>query len=290
MPGSSDSVSPIRKMPGIEEPDDVAREGLVDLLPVLAHEQRRVREPDAACPVRTCDVIAPRTKRPEQMRRKATRSRWSGSMFAWILKTKPEKRCFTGIDRDRRSTLARRRAGRQLEEALEERQHAEVRERAAEEHRRLVAARATRSRSSSAPAPSSSASASVTSLREGPHRLHAGPDRRPPRDRLLVDPLRAVLAAREEERAARRAGRRRRGTRCPRRAASSSGTRRCRAPPRSRAMRSSGSRPWRSILLTKVKIGIWRRRQTSNSLRVCASTPLRGVDQHHGASAAMSVR
>ena len=33
----------------------------------------------------------PRTKRPDATRRNAIRSRWRGSMFAWILKMKPEK-------------------------------------------------------------------------------------------------------------------------------------------------------------------------------------------------------
>ena len=36
----------------------------------------------------------------------------------------------------------------------------------------------------------------------------------------------------------------------------------------------------RSILLTKVMIGTSRSRHTSNSLRVCSSMPLRGVDHH----------
>ena len=36
-------------------------------------------------------------KRPEQTRTNATRSRWRGSMFAWILKTKPVKRSSVGL-------------------------------------------------------------------------------------------------------------------------------------------------------------------------------------------------
>ena len=35
--------------------------------------------------------------RPEQTRTNATRSRWRGSMFAWILKTKPLKRSSAGL-------------------------------------------------------------------------------------------------------------------------------------------------------------------------------------------------
>jgi hypothetical protein len=51
--------------------------------------------------------------------------------------------------------------------------------------------------------------------------------------------------------------------------------------------RSNGSRPSRSSLLTKVKIGTSRSRQTSKSLRVCSSTPPRrhwgGVEHHRSA-------
>ena len=39
----------------------------------------------------TWKASMPRTNLPEQMRRKAMRSRWFLSMLAWILKTKPEK-------------------------------------------------------------------------------------------------------------------------------------------------------------------------------------------------------
>ena len=41
-------------------------------------------------PLRTWWTFIPLTSLPEQMRTKATRSRWALSMFAWILKTKPE--------------------------------------------------------------------------------------------------------------------------------------------------------------------------------------------------------
>ena len=40
-------------------------------------------------PVRTSFARMPRWSLPEQTRRKAIRSRWFGSMLAWILKTKP---------------------------------------------------------------------------------------------------------------------------------------------------------------------------------------------------------
>ncbi len=40
-------------------------------------------------PVRTCFTFMPRVSLPEHTRMKAMRSRWLGSMFAWILKTMP---------------------------------------------------------------------------------------------------------------------------------------------------------------------------------------------------------
>ena len=42
-------------------------------------------------PMRWCMAFMPRVNLPEQMRKKAMRSRWAGSMFAWILKVKPLK-------------------------------------------------------------------------------------------------------------------------------------------------------------------------------------------------------
>ena len=53
---------------------------------------------------------------------------------------------------------------------------------------------------------------------------------------------------------------------------------------------SNGSRASRSILLMKVKIGIWRSVQTLNSLMVCASTPLAASMTMTAESAAISVR
>src|SRR5574343_483547 len=45
---------------------------------------------DSILPPATCLTFMPRSKRPEQTRRKAIRSRCFGSMLAWILNTKPE--------------------------------------------------------------------------------------------------------------------------------------------------------------------------------------------------------
>ena len=53
---------------------------------------------------------------------------------------------------------------------------------------------------------------------------------------------------------------------------------------------SNGSRPSRSILLMKVMIGTSRSRQTSNSLRVCASMPLAASITMTAESTAVSVR
>ena len=56
------------------------------------------------------------------------------------------------------------------------------------------------------------------------------------------------------------------------------------------SMSSKGSRAARSILLTKVKIGIERMRQTWKSLIVCASTPFAASMSITAQSAATSVR
>ncbi len=55
-------------------------------------------------------------------------------------------------------------------------------------------------------------------------------------------------------------------------------------------IRSKGSRPSRSSLLMKVTIGTLRSRQTSNSLRVCASIPLAASITMMAESTAVSVR
>jgi len=56
------------------------------------------------------------------------------------------------------------------------------------------------------------------------------------------------------------------------------------------ASSSKGSRTSRSILLTKVMIGVLRSRQTSSSLIVCASTPLAASITITAASTAVSTR
>jgi len=55
-------------------------------------------------------------------------------------------------------------------------------------------------------------------------------------------------------------------------------------------MRSNGSRPGRSSLLTKVKMGICRILQTRKSFLVCISTPLAQSRSMMAASVAISAR
>ncbi len=56
------------------------------------------------------------------------------------------------------------------------------------------------------------------------------------------------------------------------------------------SMRSRGSRPWRSILFTKVKMGRLRSLQTRKSFSVCGSTPLAASMSITAQSAAARVR
>src|SRR6201993_882233 len=75
-------------------------------------------------PVRTSLAFMPRLSLPEQSRAKAIRSRWFGSMLAWILNTK---------------ALMRARLGRELAQAFQEVADAEIAQRAAEIDRRQMA-------------------------------------------------------------------------------------------------------------------------------------------------------
>ena len=56
-------------------------------------------ESEIGLPVRTSRAFMPRLSLPEQTRMKAMRSRWFGSMFAWILNTKPVMRGSVGSTR-----------------------------------------------------------------------------------------------------------------------------------------------------------------------------------------------
>ena len=82
------TVSPISKVPGSCTPTTSPA-----TLSSTTVRSRATKEVGFASrtsrPVRTWWTFIPRVILPEQMRTKATRSRWARSMFAWILKTKP---------------------------------------------------------------------------------------------------------------------------------------------------------------------------------------------------------
>ena len=88
MSSPSVSASPIRSVP---------RLGMPTTSPAYASstsERSCAKKNCGVCsaitfPVRTCFAFMPRVRRPEQTRMNAMRSRWLGSMFAWILKMIP---------------------------------------------------------------------------------------------------------------------------------------------------------------------------------------------------------
>ena len=89
-------------------------------------------------PVRASRAFMPRVSFPEDTRMKAMRSRWFGSMFAWILNTKPV------ILASRGSTLRvepphRLRRRREFGQGVDQILHAEFFQRRAEKHRRQMA-------------------------------------------------------------------------------------------------------------------------------------------------------
>ena len=88
-------------------------------------------------PVRWLVTLMPRSKRPEQMRANAMRSRCDGSMLACTLNTKAEN----GLSSGRGSSTAvepRRWRRREVDDGVEQQAHAEVGERRADEHRRRL--------------------------------------------------------------------------------------------------------------------------------------------------------
>ena len=89
-------------------------------------------------PVRTSFARMPRWSLPEQTRMKAMRSRWFGSMFAWILNTKPVifgSSAFTV----RLASFLRARARREFGQSVDEVLDAEILERAAPQDGRHMA-------------------------------------------------------------------------------------------------------------------------------------------------------
>ena len=122
---SAQSVSPMAMRPGMHDADHVAGKRLGHGLAIAAEEAVDARQPDLgrrAASSHTCMSFA---SRPEQTRRNATRSRWRGFMFAWILNTKPEK---SGRWARRCASPARPRPRRrrQLQQRVQERLDAEV--------------------------------------------------------------------------------------------------------------------------------------------------------------------
>ena len=93
----------------------------------------------SALPVRGTVSFMPRVKWPDASRTNAMRSRCFGSMFAWILNTKPDDLRLGRRDRRARAPAAGAAAARASATPGEQLAHAEVVDRAAEEHRRQVA-------------------------------------------------------------------------------------------------------------------------------------------------------
>jgi hypothetical protein len=81
------SVSPMRSAV-VGNADDIAGERLFGERAILGEEELRRRERDRFAGAHQLRPHAALSW-PEQTRMKAMRSRWLGSMFAWILKTKP---------------------------------------------------------------------------------------------------------------------------------------------------------------------------------------------------------
>ena len=238
------------------------------------------RVSDRVLPVRTCCTSMPRLNLPEQMRMKAMRSRCWGSMFAWILNTKPEKSGSSASSGPMRGGAGARRLG-QIDELVQERLQAEVVHGAAEEHRRhLPAAEAL----------------GVEGVAGGLQQLDlfAGAGQRGRAQRLgqlgivPVDLAPSAPGARPRRPAVRSAAAcrpsdRRRPTKavpCPSgQLAGLQGT------PSTRSIssiRSKGSLPTRSILLMKVTMGMPAHPADLEQLDGLRLDPLHAVDQHDG--------
>ena len=103
-----------------------------------ARRRTAARSARSVLPVRPSFAFMPRVRRPEQTRRNAMRSRWLGSMFAWILKTKPD---IAGSSGATMRVLGGARLRRRSEggQALDQVTDAEIAQRAAEQDRRQMA-------------------------------------------------------------------------------------------------------------------------------------------------------
>src|SRR5215208_1586960 len=122
------SVSPMRKVPWFGMPTTSPAKASSAMARSCA--KKNTGELSViGLPVRTCFTFIPRASLPEQSRAKAMRSRWFGSMLAWILKTKALMRGSSA------STRRLRVAGDRIEQVL----HPEILQRGAEEDRSQVA-------------------------------------------------------------------------------------------------------------------------------------------------------
>ena len=139
MSSPSVSVSPMRKRAVIGNADDVAGIGLVGERAVLREEELRRVERPSACRCAPASPSCRACSLPEQTRMKAMRSRWLGSMFAWILNTKPVIFGSCGIDRARVAPPARAAAARIRRARRSGRARRNCLQRAAEKDRRQMA-------------------------------------------------------------------------------------------------------------------------------------------------------
>ena len=152
LPGDGDGIANGEDA-RVEHADDVSGVGLVDDFPLLRPSAAAAGTGAFSCRPGHGNTSLSRSNLPEQMRMKASRSRWALFMLAWILNTKAEK---SGLERRRstpQSAVPGQGRGRQAQEFLQERLDAEVRQRGAEEHRGSACRPGPRPWSNSRPAP-----------------------------------------------------------------------------------------------------------------------------------------
>ena len=253
----------------------------------LRHEGHGVVDRARPCRRRPGCSFMPRSKRPEQTRRKAIRSRCAGSMLAWILNTKPENFGSSGCDACASASRRGSGAGDSSTTRVEQLLHAEVVDRRAEEHRRLLAGQV---------------GVQVEGVRRAAHQFDLARAARPACGRAvrpgagcrrpsMTSPAVPFSACGSKNAdAVVVAGDRRRGKRLPMPIGQVIGAHWMPSTVSISSSSSIGSRPSRSSLLMKVMIGVSRRRQTSSSLIVCASTPLAESMTITAESTAVSVR
>jgi hypothetical protein len=133
MSSPSVSVSPIAIGAVVRDADHVAGVGLVGDRAVLAKKNCGALS-EIDLPVRTCLTFMPRVSLPEHSRANAMRSRWFGSMLAWILNTKADMLFSSARPCACRPSAPA--AAAHAADGVEQIADAEVLQRRAEEHRR----------------------------------------------------------------------------------------------------------------------------------------------------------